>query len=71
MFDEKGNKIDLDLIDAVGKLPDGRAEIWLSDGSRVFTVHPSAFDIWMRHVRSKSADPDPSLAVDRDIFQRT
>jgi hypothetical protein len=55
MLDEKGNEIDLDTIDAVGKLTDGSSEVWLNDGSRVITMDRSAFDLWMQHVRSKGS----------------
>jgi hypothetical protein len=57
MFDEKGNEIDLDSVDAIGELPDGRFEIWLANDQRVITVQPGAFELWKDHIRSKMSAP--------------
>ena len=53
MLDERGREINLDVIDAVGRLPDGRFDVWLKDERRVITRDPMAFEAWMEHVRSK------------------
>ena len=53
MLGERGREIDLDLIDAVGRLPDGRYDIWLKDERRAITGDPTAFEEWIEHVRSK------------------
>lgn len=54
MLDEKGNEIDLDRVDAVGQLKDGRFEVWLDNDRRVITSHPDAIGIRQRHFRSRS-----------------
>jgi len=54
MFDEKGHEIDLDLVDAISQLPDGRFDVWFDDERRAITVHPEAIEVWLRHVRSKT-----------------
>ena len=54
MFDEKGNEIDLDTVDAIGELPDGRFEVWLHNERRVITSHPNAFELWKAHIRTRS-----------------
>jgi hypothetical protein len=56
MFDERGREIDLDVVDAVGQLPDGRFDVWFKDERRVVTGDPTAFEKWMEHVRSKNAN---------------
>jgi hypothetical protein len=60
MLDERGREIDLEIIDAVGRLPDGRYDVWLKDERRVITGDPTAFEVWIEHVRSKQ--PDHSLS---------
>jgi hypothetical protein len=54
MRDENGNEIDLDSIDAIGRLPDGRFDVWLHNDRRVVTDDPEAFEVWQGHVRSQS-----------------
>ena len=53
MLDDKGNVIDLDVIDAIGQLPDGRFQIWLQNDRRLITSHPNAVEIWQQYIRSK------------------
>ena len=53
MFDKDGKKIDLDLIDAIGRLEDGCFDVWMSDGTRAITSESEAVDIWRNHIRSK------------------
>ena len=65
MLDEKGHEIDLDRVDAVRQLPDGRFEIWFDDERRAITNHPDATMVWLRHFRTKSplvsASPLPEI----------
>jgi hypothetical protein len=56
LLDENGNEIDLDLVDAIGELPDGRFQVWLQDELRVITSEPNAIEIWRQHFRSKSSN---------------
>ena len=60
MLDERGREIDLNVVDAVGQLPDGRYDVWLKDDRRVVTGDPTAFDLWIEHVRSKRNDDSMS-----------
>ena len=69
MIDEQGRDIDLDVIDAVGQLPDGRYDVWLKDERRVITGDPTAFDKWMNHVRSKQTD-DSRAAIFQEPSKR-
>jgi len=55
MLDENGNVIDLDVIDAIGELPDGRFQIWLQNDRRLVTSQPDAVEIWREHIRSKAS----------------
>jgi hypothetical protein len=55
MLDDRGEEIDLEIVDAVGLLPDGRFDVWLKDERRVITGDPTAFEVWIEHVRSKHA----------------
>ena len=55
MLDENGNIIDLDVIDAIGQLPDGRFQIWLQNDRRLITSHPNALEIWQEHIRLKTS----------------
>jgi hypothetical protein len=55
MLDENGNVIDLDVIDAIGQLPDGRFQVWLQNDRRLITSHPNALEIWQEHIRSKTS----------------
>lgn len=52
--DEKGNTIDLDLVDAIGQLNDGRFDVWMADGTRTTTREPDAFATWQNHLRSNN-----------------
>ena len=65
MLDDKGNEIDLDFIDAIGELPDGRFDVWLQNDRRVVTANPSALEIWHDHIRrrvyAKEGDRSPNL----------
>lgn len=54
MLDEHGREIDLDAVDAIGRLPDGRFDVWMSNGVRTIAVDPEAFEVWIRHIRSKT-----------------
>lgn len=67
MLDENGNVIDLDVIDAIGQLPDGRFQIWLQNDRRLITAHPDAVEIWRQHIRSKtlhvSKSPDKTKST--------
>ena len=56
MLDDRGEEIDLENVDAVGRLPDGRYDVWLKDERRVITGDPAAFEVWIEHVRSKRTD---------------
>jgi hypothetical protein len=56
MLDDRGEEIDLEIVDAVGQLPDGRYDVWLKDERRVITGDPTAFEAWIEHVRSKRSD---------------
>jgi len=56
MLDDRGEEIDLEFVDAVGLLPDGRFDVWLKDERRVITSDPAAFEVWIEHVRSKRMD---------------
>jgi hypothetical protein len=60
MVDENGNVIDLDIIDAIGQLPDGRFQIWLQNDQRLITSHPDALEIWRQHIRSKTSNVSKS-----------
>jgi hypothetical protein len=53
MVDEHGNKIDLDLIDAIGQFPDGSFDVWMCDGTRVVTREAGAADVWRDYIRSQ------------------
>jgi hypothetical protein len=53
MVDEDGNKIDLDLIDAIGQFPDGSFDVWMCDGTRVVTREVGAADVWRVYLRSQ------------------
>ena len=55
MLDENGNEIDLDFVDAIGELPDGRFHVWLQNDRRIITSHPNAIEIWQQHFRLKSS----------------
>ena len=55
MRDENGNVIDLDIIDAIGQLPDGRFQVWLQNDRRLITSHPDALEIWRQYIRSKTS----------------
>jgi len=54
LFDERGHAINLDEVDAVGLLPDGRSEVWMSDERRLTTAHPEAYAVWVEHLRRKT-----------------
>ena len=56
MLDDRGEEIDLEIVDAVGQLPDGRFDVWLRDERRVITGDPTAFEVWFEHVRFKCTD---------------
>ena len=59
MFDENGNEIDLDIVDAIGQLPDGRFEVWLENERRLITSHPNAVEVWHQYIRSKVSHAFP------------
>jgi hypothetical protein len=65
MLDERGREIDLDVVDAVGQLPDGRYEFWLKDESRVISGDPTAFDKWIEHVRAKHPDEATNTVLEK------
>ncbi|HJS50525.1 MAG TPA: hypothetical protein VJ781_01375 [Pyrinomonadaceae bacterium] len=53
MLNERGRETDLDVIDAVDRLPNGRDDVWLKDERPVITRDPKEYELWIEHIRSK------------------
>ncbi len=70
MRDETGNRIDLDFVDAIGRLADGRFDVWMQDGTRTVTTELFAYEKWRNHIRLRSyatlRPSRPLTPADRD-----